>query len=48
MDSRKYEDLICRLEKCEEECRTAKYVSVVTIATTALIIATVLILVGVL
>ena len=48
MDSRKYEDLICRLEKCEEECRTAKYVSVVTIATTALLVAAVMMFLGVL
>lgn len=48
MDSKEYEDLIYRLEKCEDECRTAKYVSVVTIITTALIIAAVLIFLGVL
>lgn len=48
MDSRKYEDLIYRLEKCEDECRTAKYVSVMTIATTALIIAAVMMFLGVL
>lgn len=48
MDSRKYEDLICRLEQCEEECRAAKYVSVVNIVTTTLLVAAVLVLVGVL
>ena len=48
MDSRKYEDLICRLEKCEEECRTAKYVSVATIVTTALLVAAVMMFLGVL
>ena len=48
MDSKEHEDLIYRLEKCEDECRTAKYVSVMTIITTAFIIATVLIFLGVL
>lgn len=48
MDSKEREDLIYRLEKCEDECRTAKYVSVMTIITTALIIAAVLIFLGVL
>lgn len=48
MDSKEYENLIYRLEKCEDECRTAKYVSVMTIITTAFIIATVLIFLGVL
>ena len=48
MDPREYEDLIYRLEKCEDECRTAKYVSVMTIITTAFIIAAVLIFLGVL
>lgn len=48
MDSRKYEDLICRLEQCEEECRTAKYVSVVTIVTTTLLVAAVMMFLGVL
>ena len=48
MDSKEYEDLIYRLEKCEDECRTAKYVSVMTIVTTAFIIAFVLIFLGVL
>lgn len=48
MDSKEYEDLIYRLEKCEDECRTAKYVSVMTIITTALIIAAVFVFLGVL
>ena len=48
MSPKEYESLIYRLEKCEDECRTAKYVSVMTIATTAFIIATVLIFLGVL
>ena len=48
MTSKEYENLMCRLETCEAECRTAKYVSVVTIITTALIIAAVLVFLGVL
>ena len=48
MTQKEYEDLIYRLEKCEDECRTAKYVSVMTIIATAFIIATVLIFLGVL
>ena len=43
MTQKEYEDLIYRLEKCEDECRTAEYVSVATIISTLLIIATVLV-----
>lgn len=48
MTPNEYEELIYRLEKCEDECRTAKYVSVMTIVTTALIIAAVFVFLGVL
>lgn len=48
MDPREYEDLMARLEACEDECKTVKFVSITTIIALAFCLAATAIVVGVL